>query len=128
MSLWSYDLTIEDGKYSVTAHVVRCGNDICLCIGGGVQPHIGAAALGIARPSLKKPDAVSSSSSVICVTGHKEDDFAKMASGRLAAKFGCVVNVCVGVHIDGGEPEEIARLSNNMNRLLDLVENRLSYG
>ena len=93
MSLWSYDLT-RDTAIQRTAHVVRCGNDICLYRRRRTAPYR-SGSFGIARPSLKKPDAVSSSSSVICVTGHKEDDLPRWPQADWRQSL-AVRNVCVG--------------------------------
>lgn len=60
-------------EYLLEAVAVRCGDDLTVVIGGGEKQHIGAVAVGIPRPSLKDKNIVSSSASVLCLTGHKED-------------------------------------------------------
>lgn len=62
---------------------------------------------------------------MLCVTGHKEDEFARRAAERLAAGLNCVVSVCAGVHIENARPEELTRLAGNLNTLLDGVLEKL---
>jgi hypothetical protein len=124
--MWSGEAQVEDGKYTVTAHWVRCGGDLSVTVGGGERPHLGASALAIPRPSLSDPAKTSASVSVLCVTGHREDEFARRAAGLLAAEQGCVVHVCAGVHIEHAAPEELERLGRNLDALLDAVRARLN--
>lgn len=119
--MWMREVCVEDGKYSVSAQVIRCGKDVSLTIGGGESPHIGAGALAIPRPSLRDSETVSASTSVICVPGHKEDEVARAAAQRIASAMNCVVNVCVGVHIDNADRDELMRLKQNLDKLIDLV-------
>ena len=119
------EVKIEDGKYSVSAQVTRCGRDISVTVGGGEVPHIGAAALAIPRPSLGDPAKISASTSVLCAPGHKEDEFVRRAAGHLAARFNCVVSACAGVHIEHAAPEELKRLEGNLEALLAAVTRAL---
>lgn len=64
----------------VEANILLFGKDIQVCLTGGDQAHIGAVAIGIPRKSLSSDGMVSSSASVICVTGHKEDILARRIS------------------------------------------------
>jgi hypothetical protein len=116
---------VEDGKYTVAARIVLCGRDFCVTVTGGTRPHIGASALAVPRPSLSDPIKTSSTVSVLCVTGHQEDDFARTAAGQLSARCNCVVTVTAGVHIDHATPEELARLNRNLETLLEEIEKAL---
>ena len=117
--------SIEDGAYSLYAAVTLVGQDISTTIYGGDKPHIGAAAISVPRPSLSDKTVLSSSTSVYCVTGHKEDEIAKVAAGRLSAEFGCVANVCVGIHIDFASASDIKRLTDNFGTLLEMLIEQL---
>lgn len=123
--MWMDKVCIEDGKYSVFACIVRCGQDISVTVGGGEAPHVGASALAIPRPSLNDRETCSASTSVLCVTGHKEDEFARRAAQTLASKLNCVVNVTAGVHIEQAQPEELLRLDKNLEALLSAVLEKL---
>lgn len=124
--MWMREVRVEDGRYSVFALVVRCGRDVSLTVGGGECCHLGASALAVPRPSLRDPEQVSASTSVLCVTGHKEDEFARRAAERIAARENCVASVCAGVHIENARPEELTRLAKNLEKLLADVLEQLS--
>lgn len=109
------------GRTRVEAVVVSCGPDVSVCFGGGEGPHIGAVALGIPRPSLADPSAPSASASVLCVTGHKEDELARTAALELATTLGCRASVSVGLHIDDATPTDIAEMAENHRVVLGKV-------
>lgn len=98
--------------------VVRCGDDLTVVIGGGEKQHIGAVAVGMPRPSLKDKNVVSSSASVLCLTGHKEDLLARSAALELAKLLGHTVTVTVGLHIDDAPVAAISLLEENFQELL----------
>jgi hypothetical protein len=112
--------------HRVEATVVLCGPDVSVSFGGGEAPHIGAVALGVPRPSLTDPSARSASVSVLCVTGHKEDELARSAAHELATEFACRVNVTVGIHVDDATPDDIALLFENFSVTLSEVKRWLS--
>ncbi len=115
-----------DGRYTVEAVVVIDGHDLSVTIGGGTAYHIGAAALAVPRPSLDDPGIISSSASVICVTGHKEDDLARSAALQLSSRFNCVASVNVGLHVDDATAEDIQQLIHNFNTLVKDIISRLA--
>lgn len=123
--MWMHEVCVEDGKYSVSAQIIRCGKDVSLTVSGGECPHVGASALAVPRPSLSNPEKVSASTSVICVPGHKEDEVARTAAERIASSLNCVASVCVGVHIDNASIEELLRLKRNLDELISLVLEKL---
>ena len=104
---------VEDGAYSVSIDARPCGPDMSVTICGGTHPHIGAVALAIPRSSLKDENVNSASVSVLCVTGHKEDELAREAAKILASTFCCRVVVCAGIHIDDAAASNIQRLWDN---------------
>ncbi|MDY0341757.1 MAG: hypothetical protein RBS17_11190 [Coriobacteriia bacterium] len=110
-----------EGRLRVEAVVALPGPDISVCVGGGEAPHIGAVALGIPRPSLMDPAASSASVSVLCVTGHKEDELARSAALELAAALGCRVSVSVGLHVDDATSAEIRQMAENHRIVLDEI-------
>lgn len=121
----TFSAEISDGRYSLWGVLVLAGQDVSLTICGGEQAHIGAAAIGIARPSLACAEKLSASASVFCVMGHKEDALAKKAANRFAVLCGGVATVCAGMHVENAGPEDIGRLTDNYDRLLDLLEQKL---
>lgn len=114
------------GLHAVTATAVFCGEDLLLAIGGGEQPHIGAVATAVPRPSLKGDGARSASVSVHCLTGHKEDQLARDIALELAKQTGRTAVVTAGLHIDDANGRDIARLEENSRVLLDQIFTWLS--
>lgn len=106
------------GSHAVEATAVLCGGDLSLALGGGEKPHIGAIAIAVPRPSLTGDGARSSSASVHCLPGHKEDLLARGVALDLAKQLGRTVVVTAGLHIDGASAQDIAQLEKNARTLL----------
>jgi hypothetical protein len=115
------ELCVGEGKYKVCLHGIFCGKDAVITIYGGEVPHVGAVAVALPRPSIHDRGKISSTASVICVTGHKEDEIAKAAALKLSAKWNCVVTVSAGVHIDHAVMEEIEILKNNIEAVVEII-------
>jgi len=107
-----------EGVYRIEAAVLICGRDISVAICGGDTPHIGAVALASPRMSLADKERTSASASVICVTGHKEDELARSAALQLAARFCCQVVVIAGIHIDDATADDIKTLWNSYEEVM----------
>lgn len=111
------------GNHRVEVAAFVCGKDLVVVIEGGTRYHVGAVALAIPRPSLADSKQVSASASVLCVTGHKEDELARNAALQIATALNCTVTVIAGIHIDDAKPEDLRNLLDNCNcvirRLID---------
>jgi gallate decarboxylase subunit D len=95
------------GQYRVNAEALLIGEDLVVSIWGGTRPHVGAVALAIPRPSLKKQKGTSATSSVFTRLGHKEDEIVKRFSEQVSAGVHRVVVVTAGIHWDGIAPEGV---------------------
>ncbi|MDR3276071.1 MAG: hypothetical protein LBT11_02480 [Treponema sp.] len=115
---------IDDGECSLEGVALFCGRDISVTICGGAE-HIGAVALGIARPSLRDPEKTSASVSVICVTGHKDDELARVAADYFAATYNCVVSTSVGIHVDEAGADHLERIIDNFTKLLKFLSDAI---
>lgn len=113
-----------EDPHRVEALCAYCGPDFSVNFLGGDGPHIGAVALGIPRPSLADNAAPSASASVLCVTGHKEDELAREAALVLATALGCRVNVTVGLHVNFATLDQIKLLAANHAAVLAEVKRR----
>jgi hypothetical protein len=112
----------SDREYGLEASVRCVGDDLLVAVWGGDKPHIGAVAVAQPRPSLNSPHGrIGATASVICLLGHKEDDFAKAAAERLAAALNRPVVVSAGMHWDGISREGIDRVMENAGELVDLI-------
>ncbi len=116
-----FSVNTNEGKYDLCAGVRLIGDDILVAIWGGDKPHIGAVAAAQPRPSLKDLNVVSSTASVICYLGHKEDELAKTAAETLAAALNNNVAVTAGIHWDNLSQEDIRRIKKNSEILLNSV-------
>jgi hypothetical protein len=119
-----FTLETDTGAYDLTASVRMIGSDLLIAIWGGEKPHIGAVAVAQPRPSLKDPAVTSSSASVICLLGHKEDELAKAAAEILAAALKTQVVVTAGIHWDNLAPEAIQCVVRNSEILVDKILER----
>ena len=113
------------GWHCVEASALRCGNDLVVALQGGTRHHIGATAMAVPRPSLADSSVVSSSASVLCVTGHKEDELARGAALRLSAALACTVTVVAGLHVDDATSGDIKLLLENCGHVVEQLTARL---
>ncbi len=120
-----FSINTNEGEYDLSAGVRLIGDDILVAIWGGEKPHIGAVAAAQPRPSLKDPNVMSSSASVICYLGHKEDELAKTAAETLTAALNNNVVVTAGIHWDNLSQEDIRRIKKNSEILLNSVLRRI---
>ncbi len=112
-----------DEPYQVQISVISISDDLVVIVGGGEKPHVGAVAVSVPRPSLADSEEVSSSTSVFTLTGHKEDDLAKMLAGKIAAALQKNVVLTAGIHVDDIPEEGIKKVQNNCrNALEQLIE------
>lgn len=101
-------VTAGQGKYSVLAEALLCGEDISVCVCGGTKPHIGAAALAV-----YEPERDSATVSVMTVYSHRDDKVAAYFAKAISREIKRTVSVSAGIHIDDASPEELERLWNN---------------
>ncbi len=102
------EISIHLSFTEIIITVENIGTDLCIAVQGG-KPHIGCTVLAVPRKSLKG-DSISCTSSVINVTGHKDEEICRYLAEKAAAKYN-VTAVCTGgIHIDGitsGQLEEL---------------------
>jgi hypothetical protein len=117
--------SVGTGRYIIEGIAICCGKDINISIGGGELYHIGAVGVAVPRTEIRNEKKRSATTSVICVQGHKEDEFAHYASKYLATALNCIVTVSVGVHIDDADMEDIKILNDNFKNLVKKLEKSL---
>lgn len=111
--------------HRVEASALRCGNDLVVALQGGTRHHVGATAMAVSRPSLADPSKMSSSASVLCVVGHKEDELARSVALRLSAALACTVTVVAGLHVDSAGGDDIRLLLENCENVIERLIARL---
>lgn len=120
-----FETQAGEGKYSLSAAVSFAGDDIVVIIAGGTREHIGAVSLATPRKSLAD-DNISATASVLCLSGHKEDMWARSASLKIAALCNTNVLVSVGVHVDNAVSSDLQILEDNFKKLLLNIKRQLS--
>ena len=90
----------------------QIGDDLFICVSGGERPHIGCTVLAIPRPSLTGDGSISATSSVLNVTGHKDEAICRLLAERAAAARNCTVVCTGGFHMDNITPDQISELMN----------------
>jgi len=121
-----FKIKTNEGAYDLEAGVRLIGQDLLVAIWGGEKPHIGAVSVAQPRPSLKDPEITSTTASVICLPGHKEDELAKAVSEILAAALNTPVVVTAGIHWDNISKDGIQKVIENSKILVDLILERIA--
>ncbi len=80
--------------------ITPVGEDIAILLRGGDRPHIGCCVLAVPRPSLTGDGSQSCTSSVINVTGHRDEELCRLLAEKACRHYGCTVTCSGGVHMD----------------------------
>lgn len=118
------DLMMENGGIKINMKAIASGEDLCVIIAGGDRPHIGCVTLSVPRPSLDDPSAISATTSVLNLVGHKDDEVARYVSHEVSSRLNKNVVVACGIHVDDITAEKIRIVRELMHKLTDaLVKN-----
>lgn len=107
----------KSGRIDMKIQGIPMGNDWTVTISGG-DAHLGAAALGVSRPSLSDSEKASASVSVLTLTGHKDDILAHRAADHLATALKANILVACGIHFDGITDDELKIIEQMLNEML----------
>lgn len=110
---WSMERELTFAR--LAADIRKIGADYCIELHGGDRPHIGSVVLSIPRPSLTGNGETGVTSSVLNVTGHKDEQICRYLAEEIARYTGAVVMCAGGFHVDGITKEQI-------NEVLSCVE------
>lgn len=110
---------------TLKVRVAFLGADCHILLTGGERPHIGCTAIAFPRPSLKGDDTWSSTSSVLNVTGHKDEFLCRRLAEMVSAALGSVVVCTGGFHVDGITGEEIEKVVKGAQMLGEEIVERL---
>jgi len=113
------------GKYKVKLVAVKSGKDLTATVAGGEEPHIGAVAIAISRPSLKNPNKLSATSSVFTLVGHKEDKLARRAAEKITKATKETTVTVVGLHINKATSQDIESLVQNTQKAVSKLIEKL---
>lgn len=95
---------------SIEIREMKIGEDIVLTLGGGDKPHIGCVVQAVPRPSLRNEGSISVTSSVLNLTGHKDEFLCRKLAEKRCRETGSVVVCTGGVHIEDITQEQIHKL------------------
>lgn len=109
---------------SLRVCVTRVGKDCHLLLSGGDQPHIGSVVLAVSRESLRGGGGKSCTSSVLNLTGHKDEYLCRELAEEVCRELGAVTLCTGGFHVDGLRPEQLSELLDILPSLKDRI---LSY-
>ncbi|MDR3294537.1 MAG: hypothetical protein LBT26_01730 [Clostridiales Family XIII bacterium] len=114
-------LALQKGEapFRVHAQISRAGNDIQIYIGGGSAPHIGSVAVSQPRASLDGSGAISCTTSVHNLLGHKDDRLAVLFAEAFCREYACVAVAAAGFHMDRAHPSDVERVLTYAEELLE---------
>lgn len=95
---------------NICVEIRRLGSDYHILVSGGERPHVGCTVLAIPRPSLDGSGKMSSTASVLNVTGHKDEDVCRYLAEKVSAGKNAVVVCTGGIHMDRITKEQIAEI------------------
>lgn len=107
----------------ICVEIRRLGSDYHILVSGGERPHIGCTVLALPRPSLDGSGRISSTASVLNVTGHKDEEVCRYLAETVAAGKNAIVVCTGGIHMDGITKEQIAEIVETMRIIaVEIVE------
>lgn len=101
------ELSIKKGRINIGVVSFIIGKDLCVIVSGGDKPHIGCVTLSIPSISLQDSRKISSTTSILNLVGHKDEEVARYISSKISSKLNVnVVTVC-GIHVNNIQAKEI---------------------
>ena len=91
----------------IKVDIKQIGEDYCIELQGGDRPHIGSAVLAVPRPSLTGSGEISVTSSVLNITGHKDEQICRYLAEQTAKYKNAVVICTGGFHVDNITREQL---------------------
>jgi gallate decarboxylase subunit D len=120
------ELSAERGRVRLHLRCLRLGEDLCVTLSGGDREHIGAVALSQPRISHEEPGKTSTTTSVLALQGHREDELARRIASHLASRLGATVCVACGIHVDAIQPRELSDVQELSEELTKALLERLA--
>lgn len=111
--LGQWEAWAGEGRFRVCARAWGTDDGYVIGLFGGDRPHVGTVVVSIPRPSLAEPGRYSSTSSVISLPAHKEEEVIRPLGEELARVTRSPVVGVAGVHLEGADPAAIEALVQN---------------
>ena len=107
----------------ICVEIRRLGSDYHILVSGGERPHVGCTVLAVPRLSLDGSGRMSSTASVLNVTGHKDEEVCRFLAEKVSAGKKATVVCTGGIHMDGITKEQIAEIVKAMQIIaVEIVE------
>ena len=107
----------------ICVEIRRLCSDYHILVSGGERPHVGCTVLAVPRPSLDGSGRMSSTVSVLNVTGHKDEEVCRYLAEKVSAGKKATVVCTGGIHMDGITKEQIAEIVKAMQIIaVEIVE------
>lgn len=103
-------LSAKTGEDELIMRAVEIGGDWLVIVAGGTMPHIGCTVLAMPRESIRGDGNLSSTASVLNVTGHKDVEICRYVAEKIAACTGKTVVCTGGIHIDEITSDQISSI------------------
>lgn len=120
---WTIKRVLSYAEVSVT--VKQIGVDYCIEVQGGERSHIGTVVMTVPRPSLTGSGKISVTSSVINVTGHKDEQICRYLAEQTAQCSNAVVVCTGGFHIDNITDRQLQEVLECVRDIGDEIKGRL---
>lgn len=104
-------------KTSLKVEISKIGEDYHILLTGGTKPHIGCTVLAVPRKSLSENGKISSTSSVINLPGHKDEEICRYLAEQFSVQKKAVVVCTGGFHMDHMTPEQIEQVIEAVKRI-----------
>lgn len=124
---WSVTLKRELSFSQLEIRTAWVGKDLLVCINGGSRPHIGSAVLSQPRPSLTGDGTISATSSVMNLTGHKDEFICRSVGEYLCRSLNTPVVCTGGFHVDGITREQIQEVTEAADSLAQELKWKLCH-
>lgn len=108
-------LECGEGRTKLLLITKQIGSDWIAHITGG-EAHVGAIGVGV----YDKLTNIASSS-VLTITGHREDSIAKVEAERISKATQSVTVLIVGIHLENITGKEIVLVNKNAELLVDML-------
>lgn len=119
---WTIKKSLSFGE--LTLKITEVGEDLHLLLTGGEKPHVGCIVLAVPRPSLTGSGEISVTSSVLNLTGHKDETICRYLAEEMAKRKN-VVTVCTGgVHVEHITKEQIGQVLGAVKDMAGLVDRK----
>lgn len=104
---WLVKIKREAASSVLKVSAGKIGSDIFICLEGGSAPHIGCVVQAVPRESLNKDGSISATSSILNLTGHKDEFLCRKLAEMVCSRTECVTVCTGGFHLDGIRKEQI---------------------